>query len=79
MKEYPIDIESLVITEEMSKDNKGIAGTIFYIREKPFRIGYSYQTTAMSFDTAEWVIKELKINREKWLTLRGPCATTSTQ
>ncbi len=74
---YPVDIESLVITEEPSKCN-GIAGTIFYIREHPRRDGYTYQSTATSMATAKWVIEELKRNREKLLTLRGPGAITST-
>ena len=53
-------IDSLVITEEASKDKNGKPTTIFYIREKPFRAGYSYQSTTLTQNAAEWVIDELK-------------------
>lgn len=57
-------IDTLVITEEASKDKNGKPCTIFYIREKPFRPGYSYQSTATSQNAAEWVINELKKDRD---------------
>jgi hypothetical protein len=56
-------IDTLVITEEPSKDKFGKLCTIFYIREKPFRSGYSYQSTATSENSAKWVIAELKKDR----------------
>ena len=56
-------IDSLVITEEPSKDKNGKPSIIFYIREKPFRPGYSYQSTALTRNAAEWVINELKKDR----------------
>lgn len=58
-------IDTLVITEEASKDDKGKPTTIFYIREKPFRPGYSYQSTATSESTAKWVVNRLKAERDQ--------------
>jgi predicted ArsR family transcriptional regulator len=56
-------IDTLVITEEASKTN-GRPSTIFYIREKPFRFGYSYQSTASTQKAAEQVINQLKKDRD---------------
>lgn len=54
-------IDTLTITEEASKPSKPDGQwTIFYIREKPFKVGYSYQSTAMTEAAAEWVITQLK-------------------
>lgn len=53
-------IDSLVITEEPSKDKNGKPSTIFYIREKPFRAGFSYQSTALTQNAAEWIIADLR-------------------
>ena len=51
--------DELHITEEPSKDRTGNAGTIFYIREKPYRPGYSYQSTALTRDAAEREVLKL--------------------
>lgn len=77
MTDYPVDPDDLVISEEPSKDGKGHAGTIFYIREKKRRDGYTYQSTALTLDAAKWVINELRRSQKEWLTMRGPGAITA--
>ena len=73
-----VDPDDLVITEEAGKCN-GVAGTIFYIREKKRRDGYTYQTTAATMGAAKWVIEELRRTHKKWLTMRGPGAIQGIQ
>lgn len=53
-------ISTLTITEEASRDKHGKLTTIFYIKEKPFDLGRSYQSTALTEDAAKWVISQLK-------------------
>jgi hypothetical protein len=52
----------ITITEEASKDSKGKPCTVFYIREQPYRPGYSIQTTALTEDAAQWVRARLLEN-----------------
>ena len=49
----------LRIMEEPSKDSKGKPCTVFYIREYPYKAGFSIQTTALTLDAAEWVRERL--------------------
>lgn len=46
-----------IITETNSKDQE-----IFYVREFPYRPGYSYNISATSYEGAEWLMKRLQEN-----------------
>lgn len=59
---YPIPWRVIVnfkITEEASKDSKGQPCTVFYVREQPFTPGYSIQATALTLDSANWLMQRL--------------------
>lgn len=60
-------IDTLIITEEQSGNKKkNETVTLFYIREKPFKAGYSYQSTALTLNAAESVVTELKKYRNNY-------------
>lgn len=45
-----------IFEESCGRSKKGAeSSTIFYIREMPYRPGYSIQATALSEEAAEWM------------------------
>lgn len=57
---------NLVIVEEASSQNKKKeVSSLFYIREKPYDPGRSYESTTLSKSAAEKVIKNLQDDYKK--------------
>ncbi len=52
------------ITEEGSKSRSGKEDTVLYIREQPYRAGFSIQATALNIDAARWIVSRIVESRK---------------
>ena len=48
--------DDLIIVEESSKDGNKKPCSLFYIRERNHKQGYTYQSTSSTLDGANWTI-----------------------